>query len=80
EATLQQIPRRCSLGYIETITLLVAVNLLFLVFVVIQFTYLFGGVAYLQVDNFSYAEYARRGFFELLLVVILSASLILGLN
>ncbi len=80
EATLQQIPRHFSLGYIETITLLTAVNLLFLVFVVIQFTYLFGGVAYLQVENFSYAEYARRGFFELLLVVILSISLILGLN
>lgn len=80
EATLQQIPRHFSLGYIETITLLTAVNLLFLVFVIIQFTYLFGGLAYLQVENFSYAEYARRGFFELLLVVMLSISLILGLN
>lgn len=80
EATLQQIPRHFSLGCIETITLLTAVNLLFLVFVVIQFTYLFGGLAYLRVENFSYAEYARRGFFELLLVVMLSISLILGLN
>jgi hypothetical protein len=80
EATLQQIPRHFSLGYIEMVTLLAAVNLLFLVFVIIQFTYLFGGVAFMQVENFSYAEYARRGFFELLLVVILSISLILGLN
>ncbi len=80
EAGLQQIPRYFSLGYIETITLLTAVNLLFLVFVIIQSTYLFGGVAFMQVENFSYAEYARRGFFELLLVVILSISLILGLN
>ncbi|MCL4267708.1 MAG: DUF4173 domain-containing protein [Anaerolineae bacterium] len=80
EATLQQIPRHFSLGYIETITLLVTVNLLFLMFVLIQFTYLFGSVVYIQLENFSYAEYARRGFFELLLVVILSIGLILGLN
>jgi len=80
EAALQQLPQHFSLGYIETTTLLITVNLLFLLFVTIQFAYLFGGVAYLQVENFSYADYARRGFFELLAVAILSLGLILGLN
>jgi hypothetical protein len=80
EATLQHVPRYFSLGYVETTTLLITVNLLFLVFVGIQFTYLFGGVAYMQLENFSYAEYARRGFFELLAVAILSVGMILGLN
>lgn len=80
EATLQHTPQYFSLGYVETTTLLIAVNLLFLVFVAIQFTYLFGGITYLQLENFSYSEYARRGFFELLVVAILSVSLILSLN
>lgn len=80
EAVLQQLPRFFSLGYIETMTLLVVVNMLFGIFVAIQFTYLFGGVAYVHVENFSYAEYARRGFFELLAVAILSMGMVLGLN
>src|SRR5205807_1557232 len=48
------------LGFIETATVLAAVNLLFAVFVAIQFTYLFGGSANVQVGTFTYADYARR--------------------
>jgi hypothetical protein len=69
-----------SVGFVEVTTLLISVDLLFLVFVWIQFTYLFGGQANINVEGYTYAEYARRGFFELLAVAVLSLGLILGLR
>jgi len=50
-----------------------AVNLLFLVFVLLQFTYLFGGQTNITTEGFTYAEYARRGFSELILVALISS-------
>ncbi|MDY6874042.1 MAG: DUF4173 domain-containing protein [Chloroflexota bacterium] len=64
-----------GLGLIESSVVLGAVNLLFLVFVVLQFTYLFGGTENISVEGFTYAEYARRGFFELLAVALISLGL-----
>ena len=41
-------------------------NVLFLVFLAVQVRYLFGGAGLVEVtEGLSYAEYARRGFFEL---------------
>jgi hypothetical protein len=41
-------------------------NVLFLVFLAVQVRYLFGGASLVEVtDGLTYAEYARRGFFEL---------------
>jgi hypothetical protein len=58
------------LGMIETTIIMGSVIGLFGVFVLIQFTYLFGEPAnFLQ--NTTYAQYARRGFFELIAVAVL---------
>jgi len=65
-----------GLGFVEGATLLVSVDLLFGLFVVIQFAYLFGGSARLSEADLTYATYARRGFFELLAVAVLSLALI----
>ncbi len=55
-----------SLGIIPVATALGFVDLLFLVFVVIQLRYLFGGAELIAAaTGLTYAEYARRGFFEL---------------
>ena len=55
-----------SLGIIPIATALGLVDLLFLMFVVIQLRYLFGGVELIAAaTGLTYAEYARRGFFEL---------------
>ncbi len=67
-------------GFVEAAMVLVAVDLLFLVFVAIQFTYLFGGQANIVLEGYTYAEYARRGFFELVAVSLLALGLILGLH
>lgn len=56
------------LGYIEAVIVLGGVVVLFLSFVIIQFQYFFGGQANITIDGFTYAEYARRGFGELVAV------------
>ena len=53
------------LGFIESTVILGSVNLLFLSFVIVQFRYFFGGNANIHIDGYTYAEYARRGFGEL---------------
>jgi uncharacterized protein DUF4153 len=70
---------RFSLGAIEVGIPLGALNFLFLLFVVIQVRYLFGGEALVQATaGLSYAEYARRGFFELVTVAALSLPILLA--
>jgi len=68
------------LGSIEANIILGGVNLLFLFFVILQFAYLFGGETNIHLEGFTYAEYARRGFFELLAVAIISLVLFYGLS
>jgi len=54
------------LGIIPVATAVGLVGLLFLMFVVIQLRYLFGGADLIgTATGLTYAEYARRGFFEL---------------
>ncbi|MDF2558519.1 MAG: hypothetical protein K0R71_2347 [Bacillales bacterium] len=61
-----------------SITFLTMLNALFLVFCVIQFTYLFtDGVLTLPAD-FTYAEYARKGFFELLFVSCINFAVVIA--
>lgn len=60
------------LGFTEATTVLVSLLLLFGAFVVIQFRYFFGGLANITNSGFTYAEYARRGFGEMVAVAFLS--------
>ena len=70
--------RRGALGPVEVGIVLAVVDLLFLAFVAVQFRYLFGGDEQVQaIAGMSYAEYARRGFFELVTVAALSLPLLL---
>lgn len=68
------------LGIVEAGVILGAVDLLFAAFVGVQFRYFFGGQANITLDGFTYAEYARRGFGELVFVAIISLLLLLGLS
>jgi hypothetical protein len=68
------------IGFIEAVVVLGCVSLLFAVFVVIQFKYFFGGNANITAEGFTYAEYARRGFGELVAVAVFSLLLFLGLG
>lgn len=54
-------------------------NVLFLAFILVQLRYLFGGASLVQVTpDLTYAEYARRGFFELVTVVALTVPVLLS--
>ncbi|MBI5621779.1 DUF4173 domain-containing protein [Candidatus Falkowbacteria bacterium] len=64
-------------GHIESSILLGSVSGLFFIFILVQLTYLFGGESNISAQGFTYAEYARRGFFELIAVAILSFLLLL---
>ena len=63
------------LGMTEAAILLGGVILLFSVFVGMQFRYFFSGQANIALDGFTYADYARRGFGELVGVAFLSVLL-----
>jgi hypothetical protein len=68
------------LGSTEAFIVLGSVDLLFAFFVGIQFRYFFGGQANITAAQYTFSEYARRGFFELVWVAVLSLLLYLTLN
>jgi hypothetical protein len=57
---------------IITLTVLLLINLVYILFIAVQFKYFFSGTLE---DGFTYAEYARRGFFELLFVTLINLSI-----
>ncbi len=67
-----------ALGHIEGSIFLGSINVLFFIFLLVQLTYLFGGQDNIAVQGFTYAEYARHGFFELIAVALISLSLLLS--
>src|SRR5574340_1031333 len=67
-------------GWIEAVIVLGAGVLLFGFFVVLQFEYLFGGEANITAAGYTYSEYARRGFGELVGVAVLGLLLTLVLG
>ena len=59
-------------------TVLVMVNAVYILFCVIQFAYLFGGEDTIRsIPDYTYSEYARRGFFELIVVTVINLSILL---
>jgi hypothetical protein len=70
--------RQPRLGITDGAVALGLLNALFLAFVLVQLRYLFGGESMVEVTpGLSYAEYARRGFFELVAVSALVIPLLL---
>jgi len=79
-AAVEPLPLAPRLGVTEALTVLVAVDLLFAVFVSLQVAYLFGGLDTLAAGGITYSNYARRGFFELVAVTCLAGTLVAGLH
>ena len=72
-------PKSFTLGAIEISIVLGLINLLFLGFVLVQLPYLFGGMDLVQnTPDFKLAEYARRGFGELIAVAALVLPILLA--
>jgi hypothetical protein len=71
--------RRPLVGLLEVGVPMGAVSVLFVAFVAVQFRYLFGGAELIRTTvGLSVAEYARRGFFELVAASGLVIPLVVG--
>lgn len=69
-----------TVGAVEVAVIAGLIDVLFLGFVAVQGSYLFGGDKLIASQaDLSYAEYARRGFFQLVVVAGLSLPVLLGL-
>lgn len=68
------------LGFTESTIVLGSVTVLFAIFVIIQFQYFFGGQANINIEGYTYSEYARKGFGELVAVAFFSLLMLLGLG
>lgn len=62
--------------FVESVTILSLVEILFLIFNIVQIAYLFGGERMISGDGYNYSEYARKGFFELIAVAVIALILI----
>ncbi len=73
--------RAWALGTVEVGVALGLLDLLFLLFVLVQLRFFFGGARTVQVTaGLTYAQYARGGFFELVAVAALVLPLLLALD
>ncbi len=72
----KEITRRpIAMDGIITLTVLLLLDLVYILFVAIQFKYFFNGTLD---SSYTYAEYARRGFFELLFVTLINLTVTTG--
>ncbi|MFC4559558.1 DUF4153 domain-containing protein [Virgibacillus kekensis] len=63
-----------SLNSVTAVTILILLNTVYVLFAVVQFTYFFGDG--LQ-EGYTFAEYARRGFFELVIVTMINWTILI---
>ena len=68
------------LGATEALTVLLLLDAMFAVFTVLQTAYLFGGADTFAVSGMTYSDYARRGFFELIIAAFLAGAVIIVLD
>lgn len=72
---------RLYFGMLDAGIVLGLVNLMFLTFVFMQVGYLFGGASYINATaGVTLAEYARQGFFELIMVAGLALTIIMTMR
>jgi hypothetical protein len=77
-AVAGQASKKAVLDPVTVLTVLFVINLIYLLFSIIQFSYLYGGQSHVLPAGFTYAQYARRGFFELVAVAVINLSILLG--
>lgn len=79
EGSFASRPDPPAIGVAEWSVSLVLLNLLFGFFVIVQLTVLFGGRHHvLETTGLTYAQYARQGFFQLILVALLTFAVVGG--
>ncbi|MCG5104907.1 DUF4153 domain-containing protein [Oceanobacillus alkalisoli] len=74
EIEIPETPNKKTLPGIVAATILMLLNTLYVLFIALQFQYFFHEGL---LDGFTYADYARRGFFELILVTLINWTILL---
>lgn len=78
KTSLRQIPKKEEKGEpVVAITVSVMVAVIYLIFCFVQVRYLFLGGIWQLPEKFTYAQYARQGFFQLLFVSLLNYLMVL---
>lgn len=72
----EEVPDRKTAEPITGITFTGIISFVYLIFCYIQIVYLFGGFGTLP-EDYTYASYAREGFFQLVFVCLINLSLVL---
>lgn len=70
-------PFTFSIDPVIITTILVSINTVYVLFVSVQFSYLFGAWDGVLPEGSTYADYARSGFFELILVTAINFAILL---
>jgi hypothetical protein len=66
-------------GFVHTLlTFLIVIGIVFLIFAFVQILYLFLGVTAGLPSDFSYADYARSGFFQVWILTVINVAIILA--
>jgi len=80
ENEIRDIKKSETKGFFDpviAITMLTSVNAVYLLFVYVQLPYLFRNLQNIANESFTYSEYARKGFFELVTVTVINLLIIL---
>ncbi|WP_308634117.1 DUF4153 domain-containing protein [Paenibacillus silvisoli] len=77
-ATSGVMPSAVKLDPLTAVTLLMSFNFVYIIFAAIQFSYLFGAANGLLPAGAAYADYARQGFAQLVIVSLINLALLLG--
>lgn len=63
---------------VTMLTIIFMINVVYLLFSIVQFSYLYGGGNNFIAGDFTYSEYARKGFFELVAVTIINFTILIS--
>ncbi|MGH4138891.1 DUF4153 domain-containing protein [Clostridium sp.] len=63
---------------VTILTIIFMINIVYLLFSIVQFSYLYGGGSNFLPQKFTYSEYARKGFFELVAVTLINFTILLS--
>lgn len=80
ELPVQDRPQEKKIAWdgVILVTILTIINIAYAAFTVIQISYLFGGAQAVLPDGMTYAEYAKKGFGELVMVTIINFLLLVS--
>lgn len=69
--------RKINWEAITVVTIMIAINFVYCIFSLVQFSYLYAGGRGILPKEITYSQYARKGFFELILVTLINLTIVL---